>query len=75
MDVSRPMSQKLRSLVWVPLVGAIAVFPAGCALPESHLPGGFSSTYYRHLRQSEVITAEATMPETQPQRKWWSWKW
>lgn len=67
---------KLHFLTRIWLLGAVVVLLAGCALPESHLPGGFSSTYYRHLRQSsEVITAEATMPDTEPQRKWWSWKW
>jgi hypothetical protein len=25
-------------------------FVCGCALPDSHLPQGFSSSYYRHLQ-------------------------
>jgi hypothetical protein len=32
---------------------------AGCAIPDYHLPHGFSSTYYRHLQQGQptILTA------------------
>ena len=26
---------------------------AGCALPDYHLPHGFSSSYYRHLQRGQ----------------------
>lgn len=39
---------------------------AGCALPDYHLPGGFSSTYYRALQQSEYERMAAQSPPMLP---------
>lgn len=41
---------------WICSLFASAMLFAGCALPDYHLPAGFSSTYYRHL--------EGTFPTT-----------
>jgi hypothetical protein len=34
----------------------------GCALPDYHLPRGFSSTYYRKLQESQQFTPVAVPP-------------
>jgi hypothetical protein len=70
--------QKPRAIIGIGVALVTAV--GGCALPDYHLPSGFSSTYYRHLQQSqEVMQAQATEPivmETPAQRpwlqRWWS---
>lgn len=38
----------------------------GCALPDYHLPHGFSSTYYRQLQQSQQFTPVVTPPIEEP---------
>lgn len=35
---------------------------AGCALPDYHLPHGFSSTYYRHLQQGQPTIVSPPSP-------------
>lgn len=49
----------------------------GCAIPDYHLPQGFSSTYYRHLQESQsVMQASATEPvviETPRKSRFWDW--
>lgn len=31
------------------------VLVSGCALPDYHLPRGFSSSYYRHLQEATPV--------------------
>lgn len=46
------------------LLLAAAVWPiVGCALPDYHLPRGFSSSYYRHLQGPQpLLVAPTTVP-------------
>ena len=60
--------RRLLLAVGIALSGALP----GCALPDYHLPSGFSSTYYRHLQQSQTMPAE-TVIETQHASRW-SWR-
>ena len=39
----------------------LAVVAPGCALPNYHLPRGFSSTYYRHM-QGQFLPVESVPP-------------
>jgi len=48
-------------------VGACALcVVGGCALPDYHLPHGFSSTYYRQLQQSQQFTPVVVPPVEEP---------
>jgi hypothetical protein len=54
----------------------LAATAGGCAIPDYHLPSGFSSTYYRHLQQSQgtmsaPLASETVVTEPLP-RRWWS---
>ncbi|MDZ4688577.1 MAG: hypothetical protein SH850_26185 [Planctomycetaceae bacterium] len=42
--------------------GLLALAATGCAIPDYHIPHGFSSSYYRHLQrgQTGTITAAPT---------------
>ncbi|HUQ70944.1 MAG TPA: hypothetical protein VM165_15560 [Planctomycetaceae bacterium] len=35
---------------------------AGCAIPDYHIPHGFSSSYYRHLQRSQTGMIAAPTP-------------
>ena len=67
------LSGVLKSMRVIGLLLLAAV--GGCAIPDYHLPQGFSSTYYRHLQQSQsVMQASATEPvviETPAKSRWW----
>lgn len=45
---------------------ALLLALAGCALPDSHLPGGFSSTYYKALQQSHAAAYSAATTSPTP---------
>jgi len=65
-----PARSLLRRNLW--LLVATTGLALGCALPDYHLPSGFSSTYYRHLQQSQTMPTE-TVIETRPAPVW-SWR-
>jgi hypothetical protein len=48
----------------------LAGLSVGCALPDYHLPSGFSSTYYRHLQEAQTMPADAVV-ETGDKPRWW----
>lgn len=51
---------RIRQL-WIYSPFAAAMLFAGCALPDYHLPAGFSSTYYRHLQGTFPTTVNHSL--------------
>ncbi|MBI1345378.1 hypothetical protein GC163_03735 [bacterium] len=46
---------------------ATAMAVCGCAIPDYHLPHGFSSSYYRHLQAAAPVMTDQPVINTTPQ--------
>jgi len=39
------------------MCGVLLAVMGGCAVPDYHLPHGFSSSYYRHMQRGQPLIA------------------
>lgn len=65
----RPQGGELRRGGWAVglLVVGLLIATGGCTMPESFLPGGFSSSYYRYLTAGPpVVVAPPPPPIAEP---------